>query len=452
MATSVLQVESPVWNIFSPPIEDTSIESYEWKEYKEKNINVQNTNKFELIIQDLSEWIYPTDGFLHVIADVRKTDGTAFNAVPGNVTIALNNSAWNWFIELRLKINNSEVEFIQFPGITDVVMNSVEYSLDHVATTATNQFFFPDTGDGGVVTDITAFNFNEGFTNRLLRTLADQDLTSDPRIIDRQISVWLPIKRIFRFLSAHQKVWRGAKISIEMRRNQDVGDLFFRNAGTPDGKLIINDISLWVPILKASPGIETRLRSQLTGGKNLKTVLWNETRSYKSNVFLQAETNPKFVIPSTGAKPVMIFIVMQLAGDLNDQTKNNMIFKNFTTTFSRLRLDRKKFPEEEYESSFVSATEDYSRLYMEYLKAGLNQHDLDSGAVVNYQQFKDLYPIFVFDLTSQDAELFRNVTKMEIEVEFKLTATGNYVMWAIVMQEKEVDITGTNDLISVNVV
>ena len=48
----VNEIESPYWNIFEPPIENNSTESYEYVEYREINVEVKSLKKYKLPVKD----------------------------------------------------------------------------------------------------------------------------------------------------------------------------------------------------------------------------------------------------------------------------------------------------------------------------------------------------------------------------------------------------------------
>ena len=69
------------------------------------------------------------------------------------------------------------------------------------------------------------------------------------------------------------------------------------------------------------------------------------------------------------------------------------------------------------------------------------------GPSICYDEFDSLYPIFCFDLTKQDAQIWANVTAAEMELKYKrsgeLAAPNNvnFRIYAIIEFEKKIEIS-----------
>ncbi len=53
-----------------------------------------------------------------------------------------------------------------------------------------------------------------------------------------------------------------------------------------------------------------------------------------------------------------------------------------------------------------------------FLSAGYKNIDVDTGTVISYNDFARLFPIFHFDLTSQESSIFENSITPEITVNY----------------------------------
>jgi hypothetical protein len=82
------------------------------------------------------------------------------------------------------------------------------------------------------------------------------------------------------------------------------------------------------------------------------------------------------------------------------------------------KVGNKKVPDEAYSCDFSPIKLGYSRIYTSFLSAGYKNIDVDTGTVISYNNFAKLFPIFHFDLTSQETSIFENSTTPEITVNY----------------------------------
>ena len=59
-----------------------------------------------------------------------------------------------------------------------------------------------------------------------------------------------------------------------------------------------------------------------------------------------------------------------------------------------MRVNGYKYPQEDLESDFSNANEDYSNAYQRLLKLGKENKNVDIGTIEKYKDFKTVYPLF----------------------------------------------------------
>jgi hypothetical protein len=102
----------------------------------------------------------------------------------------------------------------------------------------------------------------------------------------------------------------------------------------------------------------------------------------------------------------------------------------------QVNVGNKKVSEEAYACDYSPLSLDYSRIYTSFLSAGYKTIDVDTGTVISYNDFAKLFPIFHFDLTSQETSIFENSKTPEITVNYTLEGRpGNYHVFCIVVSE-----------------
>ncbi len=456
-----IKIVNPVWDVFSKTIfPDTSIKRYQFEEFKDKNIlNLKDATRYEIVLQDLDNFSYPADSYiqvkLRIFPKVRDDDNDIFDTGE----IALQNCGYNLFLKAKLKFNDNVIEDIQEPGYAMLIYNLLEYSGSYEDTSAENQFWYIDEGD--LDADQTT---NEGFRRRKRRgTDAQSPGAQTADNVDRQISLFLPINRLFRIFSgARQHAWRGIKMTIELEKNID-NDMLFRDDLTAkvqgvgvdlDGTVVISHLSWWVPFLMPNLATETRLNTMLNSGLT-KTLKWNQLRTYLSPTFQPTDVKPLQFITTTGHKPVRAVTAILFTADLDDQKKNNMVFQDALIRTAKSWINSVKYPDEEYVASFGSLNQqDASRLHQMAMIPGFNSMDMDSGTSrgLEYTSYVNTYPIIVFDYTYQNPGIFKEVTTANLQVQLELEeppevdgVPQQYKLITVVEFEREIGLTGLNN-------
>ena len=103
-----------------------------------------------------------------------------------------------------------------------------------------------------------------------------------------------------------------------------------------------------------------------------------------------------------------------------------------------LRMNGKQHPAEAFTCDFATAgAEDHSRVYMALMAYMNKAFNYDTGSIVNYSSFASLYPIFTFDLTSLDENVFASPIELQLRATVGDLTTG-YHFLAVVVSEKSV--------------
>jgi len=299
-------------------------------------------------------------------------------------------------------------------------------------------------------------NTNAGFEARVKRTLSNADNITP----SKQVCLLLPIRKMFRLFEYNQHIFRGVKHQIKLYKNIRNKTLFMRTLDTPvDGQLLINDISWWVPALRPSIEYGLKLDKELNSGQKTR-LNWNQLKCIYSPEFVAntgVGTNASWRITSAGNKPVKVYIVFRFQQQYNSalpQTSfNPMVFPNMGITNINLRINSLQFPKDEFLADFVT-NDDYVRLYMQYIElTGKAFDEYGGGYSVSYADFKTLYPIFCFDLTKQDPQIWANVTQAELELKYTRAAPQNdptpFTIYAMVEFEKTIELQGADNRLRV---
>ena len=452
-----IEIESPYWNIFESPMENNSTESYEYVEYREINVEVKALKKYKIPAKDLNVWIHPHNSYLHLKGKVLKSDGTDLSP---NDIVTLTNNGFNLFSNAKYRIGDKEIESIDYVGIGTIVLNLVEFSDDYAKSAASNMFWFRDTSDSTITnrfiydsTDKNSklkesdakledlvmkikvnHNFNEGFLERWKLTKQS-----------KQISMFLPLNRLFGFCKDINRVFRGLPHEIELEKN--LNDNVIHRSGIGTYKFEISHLSWFVPIITPSLTIMAKLETYLASSA-INSLYWESYNVYRTDI--RDDKNVQLRITSTQHKPSHIYVVFQKISRTENQSETNMVFDHMNLSKIQVKVGNKKVPEEPYACDFSPLSLDYSRIYTSFLSAGYKNIDVDTGTVISYNDFAKLFPIFHFDLTSQESSIFENSITPEITVNYTLEGIpGNYYVFCIIVNERKATIQAIDQKIYV---
>ncbi|KAL6046002.1 hypothetical protein QOT17_022437 [Balamuthia mandrillaris] len=208
--------------------------------------------------------------------------------------------------------------------------------------------------------------------------------------------------------------------------------------------LVISELNLWVPQLLPDEGIRAKLEQQLIDRKK-KTVVDNDLYVTQYNGAAGVARH-HFLVSSNIRKPKHIFVVMQ-KNARHTQNHNKSIFDHMSMQTIRVTVNGRPVPETAYEPNFEVANESYVQLYNSYLEASFHCNDSESGSIVTFEDFKNLYPIFVFDcsFTKGDRAGFSYQTAANIFVEYMIVDTVAHTAYVVVEAEAELDFKGDKE-------
>lgn len=305
-------------------------------------------------------------------------------------------------------------------------------------------------GVGAIVTNIDKMGIyqNTGFEKRRAKLASDKRVLSTT---DNSISLFMPLRRLFPLLKQNPIIMRGIEQELCFDLN-DFKSVLYRDAnvdGNADGRIILRRLSWWVPVLRPTLQIKNEINKMLNSGEK-RVLKWDATNHYYSEPRNSQESS--WLIKTSEHRPVRCYVFFQQSSKFANQTENNMIFDNYDVNriFLRINSDR-QFPNKEYRVNYeVGKNQDYARVYSAYLSACMAVHSDDCKPAISYDEFRDLYPLYYFDLSHQDESVWDSTTQAHITVEYSLNSTpsqqglGDYRIHAVLDTEREITLQGIN--------
>ena len=399
------------------PVDD-SIYEYEYKEYNPLAGNIGDLNRGSIVIVIESQDIYthPAESFLIVEGELIKDDGTRY--VNDDEVALINNGIMYLFSDVRYHLASHEIEVLQNPGHATTMLGMLKFPDDFSKSQGLNQCWIKDTGAGD---GNTGANGNEGFKlrrNYIINMPEDENGNSNKGKFNFKI----PLKYFFGFCEDYRKTIYGMQQRLTLTRNGDNDAILRRNAAVgggavANGKVNLTKISWFMPHVIPSDAYRLQL-DKIIERKEKIPVGYRMLQCDNIPVPQGAPFTWRLGVKSSPDIPRFIIVGFQ-TGKNNDQTVNPAIFNHCDVRNIYVTLNAKRYPDIDYENNFK--INKFSRIYGDaaaFRKKFYNMDELVSNHNINPVDYKNLYPLFVFDVTKQSEKLKTSVSDIHIKASF----------------------------------
>ena len=121
----------------------------------------------------------------------------------------------------------------------------------------------------------------------------------------------------------------------------------------------------------------------------------------------------------------------------NNQTTNPAIFDNLNVRNIYVTLNAKRYPDTDYDTDFTK--NQYSRIYGDatlFRKKFYNMDELVSNSGINPPDYKNLFPLFLFDVSKQSEKLKTSVSDIHIKAFFNANPGNNTMAYAVIISDR----------------
>jgi hypothetical protein len=307
--------------------------------------------------------------------------------------------------------------------------------------------------------------YNQGFQKRY-----DQAIRSASANTGKETyhSLWIPLKNIFMFCRAYDKISRGLRHRVVFNRNTD-NNAILRNATTPANRLFsLEYISMWIPRLKPSLQVLKQIEEKLLSNSSYLVNFTDLTCWHTNEIGATNGAQVAYQLATTVKKPVRIWVAFQLKSRFEGgQLTNKRVFDHLNTQAIQVRLNQQLFPLYEYKfdnrvpaapplyppsGTITGANEllNYQRAYTALIAAAYKNRDSMDGSLITYEQWASLYPIYYFDLTAQPEDLYKTAKYSEMEIRWTNGSTLPYYAYIIYESERQLMIRGVGGNMSIS--
>ena len=400
---------------------DESIEEYEYHEYEPiTGANLNNPGEIRITVETQDTFYHPSESYLIIEGQLKKAAGTAY--ANEDVAAITNNGMMHLFSNIKYHLSGQEIESLYYPGQTTTMLGLLKYPDDFQKSQGLNQLWYKDAAVGA-----GSANSNTGFVVRhnYLIKLPDPKGTFSFRI---------PLKHIFGFAEDYDKVVYGFRHVLTLVRKSD-DDAIFRLAAAGAGKITLSKVSWYIPHVRPADGPKLRLYEMIE--KKVKLDVGFRMRQCES-ISVPQTTNFswRMTVKSSPEKPRYIIVAFQTDKDGN-QEKNPSIFDHLKVKNMYATLNSTRYPVVDYDLSF--AKQQFSRAYGDaasFRAKYYNMDELVSNPNITPSDYKDLFPIFVFDVSKQSEKLKYSVTDIQIKAQFNANVPAGTEAFALVISDR----------------
>ena len=429
-----------ILRITDPILSDNSINKYEDVEYNPvagTNLNSSGQD-IRLTIETQDIFTHPSESFLIIDGELKKNDN---NRYANDDPIALtNNGIMHLFKRIRYDLSGQEIENIMNVGQATTMLGLLKYPDDFSKSKGLNQLWYKDTTDTAVLAD------NAGFKIR-----------HDYIIVNAQrkgsFSFRIPLKHIFGFCGDYDKVVYGLKHNLTLTRNDD-NEAIYKGAnnaaGNPlvAGKIVLSKISWFMPHVTPADKDKMELY-KIIERKEKIPVGYRMIQCDSAAIPQMTSFSWRLSVKSSPEVPRFIIVGFQ-TGKSGDQEQNPSIFDNVNVSNIYVMLNSEKYPLADYNISFLA--QKFSRVYgdvAEFRSKFFNMDELVSNPNITPADYRDLYPLFLFDVSKQSEKLKYSTTDIQIKMHFSRNVPVNTEVYAVIISDRLINFQSDGNKFSV---
>ena len=412
------------------PVDD-SIYDYEYKEYNPIVGTDLNRGSIVLTIESQDIYTHPAESFLVIEGELRRraraVDGAVQYYANDAVVTLINNAMMYLFSDVRFHLASHEIEVLQNPGHATTILGLLKYPDDFNKSFGMNQLWVKDENTGAAEIRVAQDAFNNGFKIR-----RDYIITSPNT--NGKFSFKIPLKHFLGFCEDYKKILYGMQQKLTLTRTNDNNAIF--RTGADEGEVYLERIRWFMP--HVIPSDAYRLQLDKIIEKKEKIPVGYRMLQCDSSQVPATSTNFTWRLGVKSSPDVPRFIIVGFQTDKNNsQAFNPAIFDNLNVRNIYVTLNAKRYPDTDYDNDFTE--NHFSRLYGDaalFRKKFYNMDELVSNCGINPQEYKTIYPLFVFDVTKQSEKLKTSVSDIHIKASFGNNPGINTMAYAVIISDR----------------
>ena len=415
------------------PVDD-SIYEYEYKEYNPIVGTDLNRGSIVLTIESQDIYTHPAESFLVIDGRLTLKDPPGAPADPNDplalvdadVVTLINNAIMYLFSDVRYHLASHEIEVLQNPGYATTMLGVLKYPDDFTKSQGLNQLWLPDTNVAN--NNIANNTENEGFKKRHSYIIQ----TADPK---GTFSFKIPLKHFLGFCEDYKKILYGMQQRLTLTRTND-NDAIFRANALNNCIVNLEKIRWFMP--HVIPSDAYRLQLDKIIEKKEKIPVGYRMLQCDNTQVPDGNRNFTWRLGVKSSPDIPRFIIVGFQTNKNNQqTQNPAIFNHLSVRNIYVTLNAKRYPDTDYDTDFTK--NQYSRIYGDatlFRKKFYNMDELVSNSGINPQDYKNLFPLYLFDVSKQSEKLKTSVSDIHIKAFFNANVNPNTMAYAVIISDR----------------
>ena len=435
-----------ILRITDPILKDDSIDKYEEIAYEKiagTNLNAPGQD-IRLTIETQDIFTYPSESYLivegHLEKNLNPPNATVYNRDTDLITLT-NNGIMHLFKRIRYDLSGQEIENLVHPGQATTMLGLLKYPDDFSKSKGLNQLWYKDTNTNATIGN----DGNAGFAVRRHYIFSsDQPGTFSFRI---------PLKHIFGFCEDYDKIVYGLKHNLTLTRNNNNDAIYRNNNDTAGvamvaGRVVLTEISWFMPHVTPADQYKMELY-KIIERKEKIPVGYRMLQCDSASVPQSRSFSWRLSVKSSPEVPRFIIIGFQ-TGKINNQEQNPSTFDNVNVTNIYAMLNSMRYPTTDYNIDFDKNM--FSRVYgdaAEFRSKFFNMDELISNPNFTPLEFKNLYPLFLFDVSKQSEKLKYSTTDIQIKMSFKDDPPADTQVYGVIISDRLINFQSDGNKFSV---
>ena len=402
--------------------EDTSIKSKEAFPFLPITGTQYNTpSLIRIDIENQDEFFQPHKSWLQIDGKIVKQNGNRY-AVGNDITLT-NNGIMHCFQNIKYILGGNEIESLSECGQATTMLGMARYSSAFHEGIGLAQGWDPDTK--------TTVANNTGFTKRQKYFVATPDPTGE-------FSIPIYLDHISGFAEDYDKVIYGMKQTLQLTRKANDNDALFRVAGVDDGKIEISKITWWMPRVTPNETVTYDLYKQIENKDLVECAFrMRQCASIAIPVGL-SDYVWNLGVRTAPEKPRYIIIGLQ-TDKSGDQKNNAALFDHCSVTNMKVRLNSTEYPGCDVNANFKINS--FAGFYQNMINFTNEYYGVDrmvASSSVDAQDYKDLFPLFFFDVTRQSERLNQGVVDIAVKMTFSAGVIAQTKAYALIISDRNI--------------
>ena len=266
----------------------------------------------------------------------------------------------------------------------------------------------------------------------------------------------IPLKHIFGFCVDYDKIVYGLKHTLTLTRNDDNNAIFKSNlqAGNPavdivvDGVVTITKISWFMPHVTPSDQYKMELY-KIIERKEKIPVGYRMLQCDSASVPEATSFSWRLSVKSSPEVPRFIIVGFQ-TNKIGNQKTNPSLFDNVNVSNIYVTLNSTRYPTVDHDIDFDRNR--FSNVYgdaADFRSKFFNMDELVSNPNFTSLEYRNLYPLFLFDVTKQSEKLKYSTTDIQVKVQFRANAPPNTQVYGVIISDRLINFQSDGNKFSV---